>query len=266
MIQKPQLGQGHTEVQTSGVDLMLALDVSGSMEALDFNLGNQPASRVEVVKSVVAKFIDARPNDRIGMVAFAGAPYLVSPLTLDHDWLKQNLERVRVGLIEDSTAIGSAITTCVNRLRDQPSKSKVLVLLTDGMNNAGKVSPQTAAEAARAMGVKVYTIAAGSQGEAPMPVKDQFGNQRIVMAKVDVDEETLKKIADETGGKFYRATDTDSLKKIYASIDRMEKTTYQAKKFENYHELFALAVVPGLLLLGMTLGLEQTRFRRLPGA
>jgi Ca-activated chloride channel family protein len=265
-LSRPQWGRGRTEVQASGVDLMLALDVSGSMEALDFNLGKQPASRVEVVKWVVSKFIEARPNDRIGMVAFAGAPYLVSPLTLDHDWLKQNLDRVKVGLVEDSTAIGSTIATCVNRLRDQPSKSKVIVLLTDGMNNAGKVSPQTAAEAARAMGVKVYTIAAGSQGEAPVPVKDRFGNQRIVMAKVDVDEETLKKIADETGGKFFRATDTDSLKKIYASIDRMEKTTQHVKKFESYHELFAFAVLPGLLLLGMTLGLEQTRFRRLPGA
>jgi Ca-activated chloride channel homolog len=263
---RPQWGQGRTEVQASGVDLMLALDVSGSMEALDFNLGGQPASRVEVVKSVVSKFIEARPNDRIGMIAFAGAPYLVSPLTLDHDWLKQNLERVRVGLVEDGTAIGSAIATCVNRLRDQPSKSKVVILLTDGMNNAGKVSPQTAAEAARAMGVKVYTIAAGTQGEAPMPVKDQFGNQRIVMAKVDVDENTLKRIADETGGKFFRATDTDSLKRIYAAIDRMEKTTHYVKKFEKYHELFAFAVVPGVLLLGATLGLEQTRFRRLPGA
>jgi Ca-activated chloride channel homolog len=263
---RPQWGQGRTEVQASGVDLMLALDVSGSMEALDFNLGGQAASRVEVVKSVVTKFIEARPNDRIGMVAFAGAPYLVSPLTLDHDWLKQNLERVRVGLIEDSTAIGSALATSVNRLRDQPSKSKIVVLLTDGMNNAGKVAPQTAAEAAKAMGVKVYTIAAGSRGEAPVPVKDQFGNQRIAMAKVDVDEEALKKIADETGGKFFRATDTDSLKRIYAEIDRMEKTTHHMKKFEKYHELFAFAVLPGVLLLGLTLGLEQTRFRSMPGA
>jgi len=263
---RPQWGRGRTQVQASGVDLMLALDVSGSMEALDFNLGGQPASRVEVVKSVVSKFIEARPDDRIGMIAFAGAPYLVSPLTLDHDWLKQNLERVRIGLVEDSTAIGSAIAACVNRLRDQPSKSKIIVLLTDGVNNAGKVSPQTAAEAARAMGVKVYTIAAGTRGEAPVPVKDEFGNRRIVMAKVDVDEDTLKKIADETGGKFFRATDTDSLTKIYAEIDRMEKTNHSVKKFEKYHELFAFAVVPGMLLLGLTLGLEQTRFRRLPGA
>jgi len=263
---RPQYGHGRAQVQASGVDLMLALDVSGSMEALDFTLNRQPVSRVEVVKSVVSKFIEARPDDRIGLVAFAGAPYLVSPLTLDHDWLRQNLDRVRVGLIEDSTAIGSALAACVNRLRDQPSKSRVVVLLTDGMNNAGKVAPQTAAEAARAMGVKVYTIGAGAQGEAPVPVKDQFGNQRIVMAKVDVDEAALQKIADETGGKFFRATDTDSLKKIYAEIDRMEKTAHPVRKFENYNELFALAVVPGLLLLGLTLGLEQTRFRRLPGA
>jgi len=263
---RPQYGQGRSEVQASGVDLMLAMDVSGSMEALDFTLNGQPESRVEVVKSVVSKFIEARPDDRIGMIAFAGAPYLVSPLTLDHEWLKQNLDRVRTGLAEDGTAIGSALATSVNRLRDQPSKSKVVVLLTDGMNNAGKVAPQTAAEAAKAMGVKVYTIGVGAQGEAPMPVKDQFGNQQIVMAKVDVDEAMLKKIADETGGKFFRATDTDSLKKIYAEIDRMEKTTHQVKKFEKYHELFALAVVPGLMLLGVSLGLDQTRFRRLPGA
>ena len=263
---RPQYGQGRSEVQASGVDLMLAMDVSGSMEALDFTLNGQPESRVEVVKSVVSKFIEARPDDRIGMIAFAGAPYLVSPLTLDHEWLKQNLDRVRTGLAEDGTAIGSALATSVNRLRDQPSKSKVVVLLTDGMNNAGKVAPQTAAEAAKAMGVKVYTIGAGAQGEAPMPVKDQFGNQQIVMSKVDVDEAMLKKIADETGGKFFRATDTDSLKKIYTEIDRMEKTTHQVKKFEKYHELFALAVVPGLMLLGLSLGLDQTRFRRLPGA
>jgi len=263
---RPQYGQGRSEVQASGVDLMLAVDVSGSMEALDFTLNGQPVNRLDCVKSVVGQFIESRPDDRIGMIAFAGAPYLVSPLTLDHEWLKQNLDRVRIGLAEDGTAIGSALATSVNRLRDQPSKSKVVVLLTDGMNNAGKVAPQTAAEAAKAMGVKVYTIGAGAQGEAPVPVKDQFGRQQIVMAKVDVDEAALKKIADETGGKFFRATDTDSLKKIYAEIDRMEKTTRQVKKFEKYHELFAFAVVPGLMLLGLSLGLDQTRFRRLPGA
>ena len=261
---RPQWGQGKSEVQASGVDIMLAVDVSGSMEALDFKLDGQPANRLDVVKSVVAKFVEARPNDRIGLVAFAGGPYLVSPLTLDHDWLKQNLERLQIGLVEDGTAIGSALATSVNRLRDQPSKSKIVVLLTDGQNNAGKVLPATAAEAAKAMGVKVYTIGAGSQGEAPMPVKDQFGRRQVVMAKVDVDEDVLKKIADETGGKFFRATDTDSLKSIYREIDRMEKTTQTVKKFETYRELFTLAVIPALLSLGAGLGLEQTRLRRLP--
>jgi len=261
---RPQWGEGKSEVQASGVDIMLAVDVSGSMEAMDFTLGGERASRLEVVKSVVAQFIEARPSDRIGLVAFAGGPYLVSPLTLDHDWLKQNLDRLQIGLIEDGTAIGSGLATSVNRLRDQPSKSRIVVLLTDGQNNAGKVLPATAAEAAKAMGVKVYTIAAGAEGEAPMPVKDQFGRKQVVMAKVDVDEQTLKKIADETGGKFFRATDTDSLKGIYREIDRMEKTTHTVKKFEQYRELFAFAVIPALMSLGVGLGLEQTRLRRLP--
>lgn len=261
---QPQLGHGRAEVQASGIDIVLALDVSGSMQALDFKLHNQPANRIEVVKSVVAKFIEDRPNDRIGLVAFAGAPYLVSPLTLDHDWLQQNLDRVQIGSVEDGTAIGSAIATSVNRLRGTPAKSKVVVLLTDGMNNAGKVSPAAAAEAAKALGVKVYTIAAGVRGEAPVPVKDNFGNTQLVMAKVDVDEETLQKIAAETGGKFYRATDTDSLKHIYAEINRLEKTTQTVRKFERYQELFAGALIPALGVLGLAVGLEQTRYRRLP--
>jgi Ca-activated chloride channel family protein len=261
---RPQFGQGKSEVQASGVDIMLAVDVSSSMEALDFKLDGHPANRLDVVKSVVAKFIEARPNDRIGLVAFAGGPYLISPLTLDHDWLKQNLDRLQIGLVEDGTAIGAGLATSVNRLRDQPSKSKIVVLLTDGQNNAGKVLPATAAEAAKAMGVKVYTIAAGAEGEAPMPVKDQFGRRQVVMAKVDVDEETLKKIAAETDGKFFRATDSDSLKDTYREIDRMEKTTHTVKKFERYRELFAFAVIPALMSLGLGLGLEQTRMRRLP--
>ena len=261
---RPQFGRNTSQVQASGVDILLALDVSGSMEALDFKLDGQPASRVDVVKSVVAKFIEARPNDRIGIVAFAGAPYLVSPLTLDHDWLLQNLDRVQIGSVEDGTAIGSALAMSVNRLRDQPGKSKLVVLLTDGQNNAGKVLPDTAAQAAKALGVKVYTIGAGVRGEAPVPVTDAFGNKRLVMARVDVDETTLQKIADETGAKFYRATDTDSLNHIYAQIDRLEKTTHTMKKFEQQRELFGWAIVPALALLGTGLGLEQTRFRRLP--
>jgi Ca-activated chloride channel homolog len=261
---RPQLGRSTSTVQVSGVDMILAMDCSGSMEALDFKMDGQPMSRLDIIKSVVSKFINARPNDRIGLIGFAGAPYLVSPLTLDHDWLQQNLERVKIGSVEDGTAIGSALATSVNRLRDQPSKSKIVVLLTDGENNAGKIIPETAAQAAKAMGVKVYTIAAGVRGEAPIPVTDEFGNKRLAMAQVDVDEDTLKKIAAETGGKFFRATDTESLKNIYAEIDHLEKTTHQLKKFEHHTELFAWAVVPALAVLGIGVGLGHTRFRRLP--
>ena len=261
---RPQLGRGTTEVQASGVDIVLAVDVSGSMQAMDLTLNDQPVDRLTVVKSVISKFIEARPNDRIGLVAFGGAPYLVSPLTLDHDWLQQNLDRVKLGMVEDGTAVGSAIATSVNRLRDQPSKSKLVVLLTDGVSNAGAISPEMAAEAAKVLGVKVYTIGAGADGEAPMPVKDDFGQTRLMMAKVDVDEESLAKVAQETGGKFFRATDTESLKKVYSEIDRLEKTTQTVKKFERHTELFAWAIIPGLLVFGTGLVLEQTRYRRLP--
>jgi len=261
---RPQFGRNTSTVEASGVDMILALDCSGSMEALDFKLDGQRASRLDVVKSVVSKFIDERPNDRIGLVGFAGAPYLVSPLTLDHDWLQQNLDRVQIGTVEDGTAIGSALATSVNRLRDQPGKSKIVVLLTDGQNNAGKILPDTAAQAAKVLGVKVYTIGAGVRGEAPVPVTDAFGNKRLAMAKVDVDEATLQKVADETGGQFFRATDTESLEKIYGEIDRMEKTTHELKKFEHHSELFAWAILPALGLLGAGLALDHTRFRRLP--
>ena len=261
---RPQFGRGTTEVEASGIDIVLAIDVSGSMEALDFQLNGQPVSRLEVVKSAVSKFIEARPNDRIGLVVFAGRPYLVSPLTLDHPWLQQNLERVRIGLVEDGTAIGSGIAASVNRLRDQTSKSKIVVLLTDGVNNAGKVAPETAADAARSMGIKVYTIGAGVKGQAPMPVKDRFGNRRYAMVQVDVDEETLKKVADTTDARFYRATDTDSLEHIYTEIDRLEKTRAKIKRFERYRELFAWFLVPGVLLLGGEFWARNTRYRRLP--
>jgi Ca-activated chloride channel family protein len=217
-----------------------------------------------VVKTVVQRFIAERPNDRIGMVAFAGRPYLVSPLTLDHDWLIKNLDRVRIGLVEDGTAIGSAIASSVNRLRDQAAKSKVVILLTDGVNNAGKVSPLTAADAAAALGIRVYTIGAGTKGEAPMPVRDQLGNERIVMAQVDVDEETLGQVAKTTGAAFFRATDTDSLKQIYAQIDQLEKTTATLKKFDRYRELYPFVVAAALAVLALEVALAETRLRRLP--
>jgi Ca-activated chloride channel family protein len=166
--------------------------------------------------------------------------------------------------VEDGTAIGSAIAAGVNRLRDLPSKSKVIVLLTDGANNMGKISPMAAAEAAKAMGVKVYTIGAGAEGEIPEPVKDASGNTQIVMTKSDVDVDLLQKIADETGGHFYRATDTDSLTDIYSQIDTLVKSTQTLHRYETAHDVFAWALIPALALLGIGTLLEQTRLRRLP--
>ena len=261
---RPQRGHSRTEVTANGIDIVLGLDVSGSMQALDFMIDNQRINRIEVVKSVVGKFIDERPNDRIGLVAFAGSPYLVSPITLDHDWLQQNLERVTIGGVDDGTAIGSAIAAAVNRLRTTPAKSKVVILLTDGMNNTGKISPLAAAEAARALGVKIYTIGVGVRGKAPVPVRDEAGNMRLVMAQVDVDEKTLQSVADQTGGKFYRATDTDSLERIYEQINRLETTAQTVQKFEHYDELYPWALIPALAILGFSFLLQHTRYRRLP--
>jgi Ca-activated chloride channel homolog len=262
---RPQRGHSRTEVTANGIDIVLGLDVSGSMQALDFQVDGRRVNRIQVVKAVVSKFIEERPNDRIGLIAFAAAPYLVSPLTLDHDWLQQNLERVSTAVGgDDGTAIGSALAASVNRLRTTTAKSKVVILLTDGMNNTGKISPVAAAEAAKAMGVKVYTIGVGVRGMAPIPLKDEAGNTHLVMDKVDVDEKTLQTVADETGGTFYRATDTDSLEKIYEQINRLEKTAQTVQKFEHYDELFSWALIPSVSLLGFGLLLQHTRFRRLP--
>jgi len=230
---RPQRTHSRTEVTANGIDIVLGLDVSGSMQALDFTVDNYRVNRIAVVKSVVSKFIDERPNDRIGLIAFAAAPYIVSPLTLDHDWLLQNLERINVGIGDDGTAIGSAIAAAVNHLRTTTAKSKVVILLTDGVNNSGKISPLAAAEAARALGVKVYTIGVGVRGKAPIPVRDEAGRIHVIMANVDVDEKTLQAVADETGGQFYRATDTNSLQKIYDQINRYETSAQTIQKFEH---------------------------------
>jgi len=261
---RPQIVHGTAEVEASGIDILLAVDVSGSMEALDFHIKGEPVNRIDVVKKVVSRFIEERPNDRIGLVAFAGRPYMVSPLTLDHNWLQQRLETINTGMVEDGTAIGSAIASGVNRLRDQNAKSKIVILLTDGMNNTGKIPPLTSAEAAEALGIKVYTIGAGSRGEVPVPVTDQFGNRQLVTARVDIDEDTLKKVARMTGAHYYRATDTDSLGRIYNEINKLETTTRKIKKFEHRNEVFPWVAIPALLFLGIELTLAHTRFRRLP--
>lgn len=257
----PQQGSSTTEIEASGIDILLAVDVSGSMEAMDFTLGGKSVNRLEVVKKVVDEFIEQRPNDRIGLLAFGGRPYLVSPLTLDHDWLRKRLESLEIGMVEDGTAIGSAIGSGTNRLLDQKAKSRILILLTDGINNAGSVPPLIAAEAAETLNIKVYTIGAGTRGEAPLPVTDNFGRRRLIRAKVDIDEETLKGVAEMTGAVYFRATDTASLAKIYEDINTMETTTRTIKKFEHYRDLFPLLIFAALILLG--LDIFQTR-KKLP--
>lgn len=261
---RPQLGKVISETQASGIDILLALDVSPSMLAEDFSIGNQQANRLEAVKQVTERFIAGRKHDRIGIVAFSGQPYLVSPLTLDHDWLLQNLERLRVGLVEPGTAIGSAIASAANRLKDKPSKSKIIILLTDGDNNAGTIDPKTAAEATRALGIKIYTICAGSRGFAPVPVRDVLGRTHYQQVPVQVDEEALKQIAKIGNGQFYRATDSKSLEQIYLQIDQLEKSMIEMKQFTRYRDLFPWFLASGFALLALQAVLGETVLRRLP--
>jgi Ca-activated chloride channel family protein len=261
---RPQLGSADTRIHREGVDVVLAVDVSGSMLAEDFTLGNARASRVDVVKSVVQEFVTARPEDRIGLVLFAARPYTQCPLTLDYGWLLQNLERAKVGMIDDGTAVGSALATAVNRLRPSTARSKFVVLLTDGQSNAGRITPQTAAEAAAALGIKVYTIGAGTRGMAPYPTQDFFGNKVYRPMQVDIDEDTLKKIATTTNGRYFRATDTASLRDVYAEIDRSEKTAFEAPEFLDYRELYPFLAWPALALLLLEIGLAETVLRKLP--
>lgn len=262
---RPQLGRTITRTEASGVDIMLVLDVSSSMLAEDFTIGAQRANRLEAVKRVTEDFVEQRPNDRIGIVAFAGQPYLVSPLTLDHQWLIQNLDRVQIGLVEDGTAIGSAIASAANRLKDKEAKTKLIVLLTDGDNNAGKVMPLTAAEAAKALGIRIYTIGAGTRGLAPYPVTDRLG--RVVghqQVQVKFDEEALKQIASISGGEYFRATDTRSLEEIFSEIDKLEKSKIEVEKIAQYTDLFPWFLIAGVSLLAVEILCSQTIWRRLP--
>jgi Ca-activated chloride channel family protein len=261
---RPQVIDRERRVEASGVDIMLAVDVSGSMQARDMAHGDQRLSRLDAVKRVVKGFIEARPNDRIGLIAFSGEPMLMSPLTLNHDWLLANLDRLQPGLVQDGTAIGSALAASTNRLRDQASKSKLVILLTDGANNAGRVQPELAAQAARTLGVKVYTVGVGSRGAAPVPVTDAQGRTHMVMAQVDIDEAALQKIADVTAARFYRATDTEGLGQVYRQIDAMEKTTRTIQERGRPRDRFALAALPAALLLLLELALRMTRHRRIP--
>ncbi len=262
---RPQLGRSESKIRTEGIDIVLVLDISGSMQAMDYEKLGQRESRIDAVKDVVREFIRARPNDRIGMVVFGTHAYVASPLTLDHDWLERNLDRVRIGLVEGNTAIGAGIGTAVNRLRDTKAKSKVIVLLTDGGENVRNPPALEAAKAAKEFNVRVYTIGAGSQGIAPMPVFDQAGNiVEYRQIEADLDEDLLKQIAAMTGGQYFRAADNASLRKTYAQIDSMEKQKVETLAYEEWQELFPWFLTPGLGCLLLAVTLEQTRLRRLP--
>jgi Ca-activated chloride channel family protein len=264
---RPQLRHSETKITASGVDIVVAIDLSGSMESEDFQDPNdrrKRANRLVVAKDVLKKFIHRRTSDRIGLVAFAARAYVASPLTLDHDFLLQNVERLALHTIEDGTAIGSGLATSVNRLRDLKSKSKIVILMTDGQNNAGKIPPLTAAEAAQALGVKVYTIGVGIRGTAPMPQMNLFGQKVYVQVQVDIDEETLSEIAKRTGGKYYRADSTDTLRNIYDQIDKLEKTEAEVKKYLHVEDLFPYPALAGLVVLLLEILLGNTIWRRLP--
>jgi Ca-activated chloride channel family protein len=270
---RPQLGKSLTQVEASGIDIILALDVSGSMLTKDFTIGGEQATRIDAIREVTRKFIEARPNDRIGIIAFAGRPYVVSPMTLDHDWLLKNLERVKIGLVEDGTAIGSGMAAAANRLNDKRSKSHVIVLLTDGENNTGKIPPNTAAEAIKALKIHFYAIGAGINGIAPTPVfnpqngkpvTDMFGNIMYQNQRVHFNEAGLKEVAKIADGQFYRATDIKSLEQIFSDIDKLEKTTVSVKKYQQYRDLFPVCIATGLGLLIAQLLLSQTIWKKLP--
>ena len=263
---QPRLIKGESRIKASGIDIVTAIDLSSSMLSEDFEMDRHSINRIDIAKKVLSEFIDNRPDDRIGLVAFAKRAYIASPLTLDHDYLQQNLSRVRIGLIEDSTAIGDALVTAVNRLRDLKSKSRIVILMTDGQNNAGKIQPLTAAEVAQAMGVKVYTIGVGIRGKAPYPtgINPFTGEKMYQSIDVDIDEDTLTKIADKTHGKYFRADKTETLRQIYAEIDRLEKTEADVKKYQQYDELFGWVIIAGLFVFLLEVALSQTVWRKLP--
>lgn len=261
---RPQSPVADSQIRTEGIDIVLALDCSTTMLAEDFKVAGKRENRIKVIKDVVRDFIKGRKDDRIGIVAFAARAYTVCPLTLDYGWLLENLERINVGMIEDGTAVGSGIASSLNRLKDTKAKSKIVILLTDGRNNAGKISPLVAAGAAKALKIKIYTIGAGAKGLVPYPVRDFFGSMAYQQVQLDLDEDTLTKIASLTGAKYFRATDTKSLKEVYSEIDRLEKTPLEEKGYPEHNELFPIFLVPGLMLLFLEIILANTVLRKIP--
>jgi len=250
--------------ETEGIDIVLTIDSSGSMAAEDFIVRGQRINRLDIVKQVVEEFIKERKNDRLGLVTFARLAYTVSPLTTDHSWLLTNLERVKLGLIQDGTAIGSAIASSVARLKNSDAKSKVIILLTDGVNNAGKMDPVDAARIAEAFHIKIYTIGAGTKGRVPFPSRDLFGRKDYQNVLIELDEKMLSEVAEITGGKYFRATDTESLRSIYNEIDALEKIKIEEQGYREYKELFQYFLLSALVMLCLEVILNHTLFLRIP--
>jgi Ca-activated chloride channel family protein len=253
-----------SKAKAEGINMALLLDTSTSMAAEDFTINGKRQNRLDVIKSVLKDFIAQRTSDRLALIAFAAKPYTVSPLTSDQSWLLQNLERVRFGLMEDGTAIGSAITSGIARLRKVEGKSKVIILLTDGVNNTGKVGPLEAADAAAALGIKIYTIGAGTKDYAPYPVQDMFGRRVYQQVKIEIDEDMLRKVAAKTGGEYFRATDTASLKEIYSRIDKLEKVKFDENGYRQVEEHFDVVLLLALAILLAEVLLARTVFLRIP--
>ncbi len=257
---RPQTVDKESKTITEGIDIVLAVDVSTSMLARDFK-----PDRLTASKEVAAQFVANRQGDRIGLVVFAGESYTQSPLTTDQSSLQTLLGRLRSGVIEDGTAIGNGLATAINRLRESDSKSKVVILLTDGVNNRGQITPMTAAEIANEQGIKVYTIGVGRNGTAPYPILDEMGRVvDVVEAKVEIDENMLRDIAEKTGGEYFRATDKTSLERIYARIDKMEKSDVERFDLTIIHEEYLRFVLVALALLLAEFVVKYIVLKRIP--
>jgi Ca-activated chloride channel family protein len=255
---RPQSVSSKQNISTQGIDIVLLLDVSGSMVAEDFT-----PNRIEAAKRVAEDFIDGRQNDRIGLVIFSGMSFTQCPLTTDYTVLKRLLRQVKNGMVVDGTAIGMAIANGVNRLKDSQAKSKVMILLTDGVNNRGEIDPITAAKIAATYGVRIYTIGVGARGEAPYPVQTPFGIRRQLIP-VDLDEKTLTTVAEMTGGKYFRATDNNTLKAIYKEIDKMEQSKIEVTAYKRYTELFDNWLMLGFAFVILEIGVSSTVLRKIP--
>ena len=257
---RPQSSRSRQQITSEGIDILLILDISGSMRAEDF----KPDNRLYAAKAVIHDFLDDRKNDRIGLVVFAGESFTQCPLTLDYRVLGNLLLNVEIGMLEDGTAIGDALANATNRLRHSTAKSKIAILLTDGENNAGTIDPLTAAQAAKAIGVKVYTIGMGKEGGAFIPYHDPIFGLQYSPNRTYVDEETLKQIAEITDGRYFRATDNQKLSEIYQEINQLETTKIEVTEYTRYKELAAYPLIVATLLLTLEIILSNTRLRKIP--